>query len=280
MKRAMILVFSLILALSLLACGAEEVRETTLPAPRETVQYGPAPTDSAPTQAPSEAPGEPEVAVEVKDVFVDKAVMLDYDQTYYFHIPSIHIAGVNTDEVNQQMYYELYSFINQYVYENPDYPYLGDMGYLWAVNHGIVSVITEVVVGPDSSPNPMYIIYNVDLATGQRVEDEAVVKAFGLESASYREQVRNALEQTYLGMYQTYYEENQNDEYLAELYRQQYENTVADANVSNALPYIDVSGQLCVVADIYSLAGGDSYRHLVGLSADLEPAYPKAEPFE
>lgn len=276
MKRLICLILSLILTLSLWGCGKEETaQETTLPEPKETVRYGHTPTEAAPTET-TETPTEAEVTVEVKDVFVDKAVMLDYDETYYYHIPSIHISGVNTDEVNKLMYHELYSFIDQYVYENPDYPYLGDMGYLWTVREGIVSVITEVIIGPDSSPNPMYIIYNVDIATGQQVSDEDLIASFGLEKQTYRDQVAAALAKTYVDLFAEYHAQNPEDSF----YQTQYDNTVSEDNINNVRPYIDVTGELCVMADIYSLAGADCYRHLVCVSGAVEPSYPKAEPFE
>ena len=202
--------------------------------------------------------------------------MMDYDQTYYYHIPSIHISGVNTDEVNKLMYHELYSFIDQYVYQNPDYPYLGDLGYLWTVKNDIVSIIAEVVVGPDSSPDPMYIIYNVDITTGQQIAGEDLIGSFGLDSETYRAQVKAALERTYVDMYADYHAQYPDDSF----YQTQYDNTVSEDNINNVRPYIDVTGELCVVADIYSLAGADCYRHLVCLSGAVEPAYPKAEPFE
>ena len=58
MKRMICLILSLILALSLCACAKEEAEETTLPAPKETVQYGHTPTEEA---APTQTPTEPEV---------------------------------------------------------------------------------------------------------------------------------------------------------------------------------------------------------------------------
>ena len=160
--------------------------------------------------------------------------------------------------------------------QNPDYPYLGDMGYLWTVREGIVSVVTEVVVGPDSTPNPMYVVYNVDIATGKRITNEELIASFGLRTDAYRQQVAAALEKTYVDMYRTYHEANPDDG----LYQQQYEKTICEENVDSVIPYIDISGEICVVADIYSLAGGDSYRHLVAVNGNVEPAYPKAEPFE
>ena len=268
MKKGFFLILSLILLFGLWGCTGEETEtEPEAPSTRETVHYGPTEAEPAPTQPSAQSQGE----VEVKDVFTDKAVMMDYDMTYYFHIPSIHIPGVDTDEVNKTMYHELYSFIDQYVYQNPDYPYLGDMGYLWTVKNGIASIITEVVVGPDSSPNPMYIIYNVDIATGERVFDEEVLAAFGWAPEHYREQVRTRLESAFLEFYGT----NQ-----GEGVQEQYDKTVSDDNVNNCIVYIDVSGNLAVVADIYSLAGAESYRHLLCIEGDGEAAYPKAEPFE
>lgn len=268
MKKIICLILSL--AALLCACSAKEPEETTLPQPKETVHYGPAPTEPEVTEAPTEEPVQAQV--EVKDVFTDKAVMLDFDETYYYHIPSIHIPGVNTDAVNQQMYHELYSFIDQYVYQNPDYPYLGDMGYLWAVGNGIVSVVTEAVVGPDSSPNPIYVIYNVDIETGEQVSNEALVASFGLDTETYRAQIKAALERTYVDLYADYHAQYPDDP----VYQMQYDNTISEDNINNVLPYIDVSGRLCVVADIYSLAGADSYRHLVALDEGTEPAYPQA----
>jgi hypothetical protein len=267
MKKGFLLILSLILLLSLWGCAGEEAEtEPIVPSTRETVHYGPPETEAAPTQPPVQ----PEGQVEVKDVFTDKAVMMDYDMTYYFHIPSIHIPGVNTDEVNKVMYHELYSFIDQYVYENPDYPYLGDMGYLWTVKNGIASIITEVVVGPDSSPNPMYIVYNVDIATGQRVFGEEVLAAFGWAPEHYREQVRSKLETRFLELHESTTGE----------YQQCYEDTISEDNINNCIVYIDVSGNLAVVADIYTPVAGGCYRHLLCIEGDGEAAYPKAEPFE
>ena len=260
--------FAMILALLVLLCGCGEEPEQTFATrpPAETVRYGHTPVESAPT-----APAEEETdEVRVTDAFADKAVMVDYDETYYYHIPAIHIPGVNTDEINDLMYNELYAFINQYVYDNPDYPYLGDMAYSWAVHGGILSVITEVVVGPDSSPNPMYVVYNVDLTTGQRVFGEEVLAAFGMEEETYRQQVRAVLDSTFL-----FFSGQQEGDF----YRQQYDKTVSDDNVSNAIVYIDARGELAVVADIYAMAGADSYRHLLCLSG-AQATRPKAEPFE
>lgn len=278
MRKRICLLLSLLLVLTLCGCGAQEAEETTAAATRETVQYGHTVEQEASAEAPAEGSVQPEAQVEVKDAFTDKAVMLDRDETYYYHIPSIRIPGVDATEVNQQMYYELYSFINQYVYENPDYPYLGDMGYMWAVRDGIVSVVTEVVVGPDSSPDPMYVIYNVDISTGLRISDEDLLASFGLSPEDYRAQVEAAVERTYLELYQAYFEENQDDADLTDLYQQQYAKTISGDNVNKAHPYIDESGELCIVADIYSLAGGDSYRHLIALSGAVEPVRPIAEP--
>lgn len=267
MKKLFIVMLSLLAVLS--GCAGEAGEQTfATRAPRETVQYGHPGTEFAPTQPAAQT--EPQSGIQVSDAFADKAVMVDYDQTYYFHIPAIHIPGVNTDEVNDQMYNELYAFIDQYVYDNPDYPYLGDMGYCWGIHGGILSVITEVVVAPDASPDPLYVVYNVDLATGQRVFDGEVLAAFGMEEETYRQQVRTRMEETFLSFF---------GQQEGDFYRQQYDKTVSDSNVSNAIAYIDESGELAIVADIYSLAGGDSYRQLLCLSG-AQAAHPKAEPFE
>ena len=84
-------------------------------------------------------------------------------------------------------------------------------------------------------------------------------------------EVRTKLETTFLEFYETY---------QAEDIQEQYEKTVSDDNVNNCIVYIDVSGNLAVVADIYALAGAESYRHLLAIDGDVAAAYPKAEPFE
>ena len=244
MKKGIASILSLVLLLGLSGCGGENSEPAFADRPtRETVHYG-----HKEPGAPAQPEGQGTDQVEVKDVFADRAVLLDEDRTYYFHIPAVYIPGVNTDEVNKGMYDELYSFIDQYVYQNPDYPYLGDMGYVWAVEKGIVSVVTEVVVGPGDSPNPMYVVYNVDLATGQRVFDDALTEAFGLTPEAFREQVRERL----AGQY----------------------GTASEETVNNAIAYIDRSGSLAVVAE-----DADGQRCLLCLDSEVEAAYPKAEPF-
>lgn len=272
MRKMICLILSLLLTLC--ACGAREAEETASSPTRETVQYGQAaaqePSAEASTEGSAGETLQPEAGVEVADVFADKAVMLDREETYYYHIPSIRISGVDTTEVNEQMYNELYSFIDQYVYQNPDYPYLGSMGYMWGVRDGIVSVVTQAVVGPEDATDPIYVIYHADISTGRQIGDEDMIASLGLRAEDYKAQVKAALERTFLELHQS--------DAGAAGYEQQFAKTLSDENVNNARPYIDESGELCVAAEVYSLSGDDSDCYLIALNGAVEPARPIAEP--
>ena len=55
-------------------------------------------------------------------------------------------------------------------------------------------------------------------------------------------------------------------------YNAQLEKTISDSNVSKAMPYIDINGDLCIVARIYSLAGADSYKETLKLKGSGSPS--------
>ena len=70
------------------------------------------------------------------------------------------------------------------------------------------------------------------------------------------DKVRNALDQYFWSLYG---EDNKSDEALNETYNQ----TIADSNIKDAVPYINKDGVLCVSAKIYSIAGANYYYHMV-----------------
>ena len=78
--------------------------------------------------------------------------------------------------------------------------------------------------------------------------------------------VQPRLEEYYRSSYSGY-PGSETDEY----YQMQLQNTISYENVAKVMPYISVNGELCCVATIYSLAGADSYDHLVNLEGGEAP---------
>jgi len=93
--------------------------------------------------------------------------------------------------------------------------------------------------------------------TGKTLSHSEVFAAYGLSETAGRDKIRTALNlywESYMGRI---------PEEIREISQDCKDRTLADNNVAAWTPYIDASGNLCFIGTIYSIAGAESYEHLL-----------------
>ena len=100
-----------------------------------------------------------------------------------------------------------------------------------------------------------YFVYVFDLDTGVRLDTAGIAQRLGLNADDLAEKLAQAVEREYRVTYEGM------EDMDGRFYEMQLSRTIELENLNNAQIYPSESGTLMVVADIYSLAGADSYVH-------------------
>lgn len=172
-------------------------------------------------------------------------------QNCCYHIPQIVLNNTRAAETNTQIYLELYGLLDQWIYSVDSFPQLSEMAYTWGRQDDVVSVL----VGTDymTVSWPEYFIYNISVETGALLSDEEVLAACGLTEDEFYALAKAAL--------QSHWDSRSSisDMVGEAAYRSLVDKTLADENIMLSRPYLNGEGELCIVANVFSAAGADSY---------------------
>lgn len=174
-----------------------------------------------------------------------------------YHIPYVELPAAAA--VNQEMYDDCYALLQKHVFEYPDQPLLYRMQYTVGRYGDVVSVM---VFAYQDWGSHLILVYNFSASTGRKLSDSQVFGAYGLSEMGGRNKIRTALEAYWESQFA-----NASGEY-ADYAQSCKEKTLTDSNVASWTPYIDAGGNLCFTGTIYSLAGAESYEHLLDQSGD------------
>ncbi|MBQ4565807.1 MAG: hypothetical protein IJA48_05605 [Oscillospiraceae bacterium] len=269
MKRLLAMLLLLSIGLALGGCGLTLGARPVDPGLLETKPTAsltePDIPETKPTesQAPTtETPTEPPIPqVTVSDAYVDT---LYYGETLCcYHIPQFDMDSAQTESLNRAIYLELYELLEENVYEYPEQPFLFCMNYSWVQVENIVSLL---VYAQGDWGIEVYRVYHAYADGSGVVSREELLEFLGYTREDFYAMVQTKLEDYYRTSYSSY-PGSETDEY----YRMQLQNTISYENATKVLPYLSVNGELCCVATIYSLAGADSYDHLVNLEGGEAP---------
>ncbi len=189
---------------------------------------------------------------------------------FYYHVPQINISGENAGQVNAQIWDKLYNeiFLDEYHSYNQGISIIAmRMSYFYTVKEDILSILVGVYTMWGTQE---YFVYNVSASTGKIIPDEALLQQYGLTQDEFYALAQAGMEEKY----REKYEETELPAEMHEEYTEMLNNTIAEENVRTVVPYIDPGGDLCIVANIYALAGADSYRHLVNITGETAPQEP------
>lgn len=206
-----------------------------------------------------------EIAVVVEDGFTFKSTI---EQGLEYHIPRIVSNSNIFDDINSEIYDFFYdeSSHNHFRLVDgmrfvSDYPFAATLTYTWSVLDDILSICVEWnYLG---YADYEYYVYNVRISSGESINKQTVLNELALSADDYDRRVRESAATRFLDNLVDGGRGVSGD--LSEFVAEQYEKTISDDNVNDAIPYID-DGDLCVAIPIYSIAGADYYWTCINIS--------------
>lgn len=180
----------------------------------------------------------------------------DYSDGYdCFHIPAIDLKAA--ESINKKIYDKYYKMMQEDYFVDTS-PFLAGIAYAVGYKDHIISIVVEEECVWDDIN---YCVYNISAVTGKTLSDAELYAAFGLTEETARKLLSDSL---------TKYWRNQFDKH-PEVFdnsfgRELRSKTLSERNLSKAKPYIDASGNLFFVVDIYAIAGSETNLHLINQS--------------
>lgn len=235
-NKILVLLFVILIVLSLVACDEDDVQ---MPTTIETV---------AETQA------EVDYDNLVTDAYYKKVGDLE------FAIPKINLDGSEIENINADIYEFYYEISNKSIQEIEEHeiPFTSNgVWYTWAINKDILSLVIYNDSHPNSSGSVVYEVYNVQISTTQKLSAKDIYTCAEYSEDEYFELIEQVMGSEFFENKESFIKEYGYQEMLVT----QFERTIERANLEKAIPYFDSSGQICLVGDIYSIAGSEYYMH-------------------
>lgn len=164
-----------------------------------------------------------------------------------YEIPVININSKDVKMINEEIvdrYNSIKDSGNEGVYHS-------DMRYKYYINNNWLSL--EVIAGFENDV-VNYTTYNIDINTGKPVTNLEIIHSKNLKSSEYL----SILDDLYKKEVESYEDKS---------YGSQYYLTTSRNNYSVETPiFLDENGKINVVANIYSLAGAESYYHILNIN--------------
>ena len=233
-----------VLTISLAACaGSQQVsvsgtEATAVPAPSETVQ--------AATDAPTELTTVEETAKTVEELIVlyDSGSyhndLLKKDCTY--EMPLLNLTTPDAVSFNTEMT-EIYDTCNSQIQEYQTAPYADgvyEVHYTAAVNGQLLSRCVERRL---SHSIFKYNVINIDIPSGAKVADDAVLAAAGTSADAVTEKTRSAVDAHYNDRFGEAVERSD--------YKPLHEKTLSDENIAKTRYYLGEGNSLYGAFTIY-----------------------------
>lgn len=193
---------------------------------------------------------------------------------YEYVVPTIALAGHDTSQINSEIWDDVYVNVISEQLESIQQGcsvYCYGTAYDWAVNENILSLWVSASYGPTTS----YYVYNIDVLTGEKLSNNALLKAYGITVDNYNELVRQAL---YSYNYDDFTIWASNDmldrEETVRAINWALSESISDENVERALPFLN-HGDLCIAGIVFQIAGADANEHIINLEEfEANPNYP------
>ncbi len=217
-----------------------------------------------PTQPPTELSTEPISVLPTKEEVFSTAIEKHYDyvdrvgNTYnsVIRIPKINsIDGVDFEDVNAQIVSDSMDRISASDEEMEKQVSLTTVGidYQSYVGHDMISILVTHTSSFGGLQD--FFVYNVDIHTGNLMDNDEVAEKWGLSAEELHEKIKNALENDYRQRYSANIETADYERLLAQ--------TLDEENIGQSKVFVDENGQLEAVCVEYSLAGAERYSQTI-----------------
>ena len=179
---------------------------------------------------------------------------------YTYRVPQIEADTPGAEAINKAISDEYIPIVNS-VLEDVSGKFSLSCFYVAWESYQYENILSLVVsCGWDASVNE-YDVYVYDIASGRQLTTADLLKALDVDETAFLEAVRRAAAAKFDTQYGEMVDGDTN-EFLTE--RRDW--TLSDENVNMDVPaYADGAGKLHVVLPIGSVAGADSYKHVLAL---------------
>ncbi|MBR5227223.1 MAG: hypothetical protein IKV94_01105 [Clostridia bacterium] len=171
-------------------------------------------------------------------------VYLSYSKTtgsYSHYLPAVNIDSTYANSINEEIT-NIFSNNENYA----DY----NLNYFSYLNDNILSLVVTSEINNYIS----YKVYNIDVYTGNKVENTDIIGTKNVSENTYLENLKTASKNAFI---QKYPSEMSEDAW----YIQMLNKTEASENNTIDLPvYLDENGDIWTIVKIYSLAGPESFN--------------------
>ncbi len=188
----------------------------------------------------------------VTDAVTVEVDLPEYDEIFYYNLPKFNSIKGDMGTINDEI---LSEFEEDALAGDPNV--CPGLSYSWTVTGDVISVIIRDGGIYNYELMKRYKVYNVSASTGNVVSAADLCEAVRISPDDYDKLLLDAVTKKS--------QEYNSDPVLGDLRHQQHAKTIAQENLDEAMPYIDVNGDLCAIVKVYISAGPDSVYESVKL---------------
>lgn len=188
-----------------------------------------------------------------------------YDKKIFgkeYKIPEINLDYENVEKINK----EIASLVEDEIKDlekETEFPEMALAGteYNWYLNDNILSL----VFCTKNYHVENYYVYNVDVYTGETVENQEILDSAKMEEKHFTEKCVDAVKDYYENILYSSEVEQQVGYY----YTEALNKSIAESNfkVSKSKIYLNDSGEVCIVAEVYLVAGATSNNFPINIES-------------
>ncbi len=185
--------------------------------------------------------------------------------TISYKVPKININSSDVTKINNEIDEKITSEAKKAVSAiNDGGIWLYKIFYNYYINDNILSVVIEMDFDSDVTG---FYVYNIDKNTGKRVNNKDIISKKGMTTKQFEEKLINAVRNKFVSGYGNINDWGATQGTTKNQYQEQYNKTISasNCNADIQMMYLDENGKINVVAKIYSLAGAESYYHIVNI---------------
>lgn len=188
-----------------------------------------------------------------------------------YKIPKININSSDATKINNEIDEKITSEAKRLVSEINKGSGAGidKIFYNYYINSNTLSIVIQLDY--DANNLTGYKVYNIDTNTGKSISNEEIIKNNNMTKEQFSKKLQTSAGNKFIEKYGDINEwlktQDGSKEELKKAYQSVYNKTTSSSNcsVNNQMIYLDSNGKINVVATIYSLAGAESYYHIVNL---------------
>lgn len=243
----------------------------TLDDPEELEQEDPAEDPFLEEPTEEGIPIVEDAGIEVRDAFSYSGVYPSqygeqFDIPVAYHVPEVIRNGEPIDKINERLWEDLYGSVESggYIGEEQEFLDLVGMEYDWYINGDILSLL---VVTEENDENGVFFhrVYNISVSQGEFLSKNAVLNQAGMSSIEYNRTLAAMLKSYVDACYDQYVMINF-PQYPEEYKINAVINTLEDDHLDMSSPFINESGDLCVVALLWNCyVPAEAYEFLFDL---------------